>query len=550
MDHVDFDFWKFFAGIGIFLWGIFQLENAIKALGGNSFRQMLHRFTNAPWKGILIGTIVTALLQSSSLVTLMVLAFLGAGVLNLKNAIGVVLGANLGTTATAWIVATLGFKFSVESFSLPFLGIGSFLFLIFENRPNLKNIGAFSIGFGLMFLGLDFMKSSIEAIAQGVDLDIFKGYGAWIFLIVGLVLTAVIQSSSAAIVIVLSTMNAGMIGLTEGAAMVIGANIGTTITLGIGSFGGTADKKRLALSHFLFNLVTGTLVFIFLDWILQFTMKVFSIRDPLMELVLFNTFLNAVGIVLFYPFISHLERLLKKLFKKDEPLGLSKFIKNVSPKLPSVALEALEKEILLAYDSTVNFILNVLENGDLEENNNSIWRKILYQPLDLLEEYDRIKKLEDEITKYHILLQEEFLSEREAQKLTSLMLSLRTMVFAAKDIKDVMHNIRDLEDEEDRVVVSLHGKIKSYIMEYLEKLNSYKKLEKTPESEPNWITENSKQYKTWISDLYADLKSSDLEFPVSTLNNVIKQVISCLDNLGSSVIHWKHQKKEVIDVMP
>jgi phosphate:Na+ symporter len=279
-------------------------------------------------------------------------------------------------------------------------------------------------------------------------------------------------------------------------------------------------------------------------------MKVFSIRDPLMELVLFNTFLNAVGIVLFYPFISHLERLLKKLFKKDEPLGLSKFIKNVSPKLPSVALEALEKEILLAYDSTVNFILNVLENGDLEENNKSIWRKILYQPLDLLEEYGRIKKLEDEITKYHILLQEEFLSEREAQKLTSLMLSLRTMVFAAKDIKDVMHNIRDMEDEEDRVVVSLHGKIKSYIMEYLEKLNSYKKLEKTPESEPNWITENSKQYKTWISDLYADLKSNDLEFPVSTLNNVIKQVISSMDNLGSSVIHWKHQKKEVIDVMP
>jgi len=550
MDHVDFDFWKFFAGIGIFLWGIFQLENAIKALGGNSFRQMLHRFTDAPWKGIIIGAFVTALLQSSSLVTLMVLAFLGAGVLNLKNAIGVVLGANLGTTATAWIVATLGFKFSVESFSLPFLGIGSFLFLIFEDRPNLKNIGAFSIGFGLLFLGLDFMKSSIEAIAQGVDLDILKGYGAWIFLIVGLILTAVIQSSSAAIVIVLSTMNAGMIGLTEGAAMVIGANIGTTITLGIGSFGGTADKKRLALSHFLFNLVTGTLVFIFLDWILQFTMKVFSIRDPLMELVLFNTFLNAVGIVLFYPFISHLERLLKKLFKKDEPLGLSKFIKNVSPKLPSVALEALEKEILLAYDSTVNFILNVVGNGELEENNKSIWRKILYQPLDLLEEYGRIKKLEDEITKYHILLQEEFLSEREAQKLTSLMLSLRTMVFAAKDIKDVMHNIRDMEDEEDRVVVSLHGKIKSYIMEYLEKLNSYKKLEKTPESEPNWITENSKQYKTWISDLYADLKSNDLEFPVSTLNNVIKQVISSMDNLGSSVIHWKHQQKEVIDVMP
>lgn len=549
MDQVDFDFWKFFAGIGIFLWGISQLENAIKDLGGNSFRQLMHRFTDAPWKGILIGTLVTALLQSSSLVTLMVLAFLGAGILNLKNAIGVVLGANLGTTATAWIVATLGFKFSIESFSLPFLGIGSFLFLMFTDRPNLKNIGAFCIGFGLLFLGLDFMKTSIEEIAGEMDLEQFLGYGTCLYLIIGLVLTALIQSSSAAIAIVLSTMNAGMIGLTEGAAMVIGANIGTTVTLGIGSFGGTADKKRLALSHFLFNVVTGTVVFLFLDWVIHITMRIFSNQDPLMELVLFNSFLNGLGILLFYPFISRLERFLKKLFKKDEPHGLSKFIKNVSPKLPSVALEALEKEILLAYDATVNFIINVLEKGELKENNMSIWRKILYQPIDLLEEYGRIKKLEDEITKYHILLQEEFLSEKEAQKLTSLMLSLRTMVFAAKDIKDVMHNIRDMEDEEDRVVVTLHGKIKSYVMGFLEKMDSYKKLEKIPEKEPYWITENSKVYKIWISELYEDLKSNDLEFPVSTLNNVIKQVVSGLDNLGSSVIHWKHQKK-VIDVLP
>ncbi|MCH6233012.1 Na/Pi cotransporter family protein [Cognataquiflexum rubidum] len=550
MDQIDFDFWKFFAGIGIFLWGIFQLENAIKELGGNSFRQLLHRFTDAPWKGILIGTLVTALLQSSSLVTLMVLAFLGAGVLNLKNALGVVLGANLGTTATAWIVATLGFKLSVEAFSFPFLGIGSLMFLFFKDRPYLKNFGAISIGFGLLFLGLDFMKTSIEEIADGMDMEKFQGYGSWFYLIAGLVITAVMQSSSAAIVIVLSTMNAGMIGLTEGAAMVIGANIGTTVTLGIGSLGGTADKKRLAFAHFLFNVVTGLLIFLFLDWVIDFTMKVFEIHDPLMELVLFNTFLNAVGIILFYPFITQLERVLKMLFKKDEPQGLSKFIKNVSPKLPSVALEALEKEILLAYDSTVNFIMNVLENGELEENNKSIWRKILYQPVNLLEEYGRIKKLEDEITKYHIFLQEEFLNEKEAQKLTSLMLSLRTMVFAAKDIKDVMHNIRDMEGEEDRLVVDLHGAIKTYVTAFLEKMDEYKALEVIPEKEPDWINENAKQYKIWISELYEDLKSNNLEFPISTLTNVIKQVISSMDNLGSSVIHWKHQKKEVIDVMP
>ena len=550
MNQDDFDFWKFFAGIGIFLWGIFQLETAIKEIGGNSLKHLMHRFTGSAWKGVLTGTFVTAILQSSSLVTLMVLAFLGAGVLNLKNALGVVLGANLGTTATAWIVATLGFKLSVEAFSLPFLGFGSFLFLFFKGRPYLKNFGAISIGFGLLFLGLDFMKTSIEEVTGGMDMDRFQGFGTWLYLIVGLVITAVMQSSSAAIVIVLSTMNAGMIGLTEGAAMVIGANIGTTVTLGIGSLGGTADKKRLAFSHFLFNVVTGILVFLFLNSVLRFTMTIFSVKDPLMELVLFNTFLNVIGIIIFYPFINPLEKFLKKLFKKDEPQGLSKYIKNVSTKVPSVALEALEKEILLAYDSTVNFILNVLENGELKENGMSIWRKILYQPMNLLEEYSRIKSLEDEITKYHILLQEEFLSEKEAQKLTSLMLALRTMVFAAKDIKDVMHNIRDMEDEEDRLVVALHGKIKAYVIAFIEKMEAYKKLDTIPENEPNWVNENSKQYKIWISELYEDLKSKNLEFPISTLNNVIKQVISGLDNLGSSVIHWKHLKKEVIDVSP
>lgn len=550
MNQDDFDFWKFFAGIGIFLWGIFQLESAIKEIGGNSLKHLMHRFTGSAWKGVLTGTFVTAILQSSSLVTLMVLAFLGAGVLNLKNALGVVLGANLGTTATAWIVATLGFKLSVEAFSLPFLGFGSFLFLFFKDRPNLKNIGLISIGFGLMFLGLDFMKTSIEKIAIGMDMEQFLGYGAWLYLIIGMVITAIMQSSSAAIVIVLSTMNAGILGLSEGAAMVIGANIGTTITLGMGSFGGTADKKRLALAHFLFNIVTGILVFFFIDFILRFISTVFSVKDSLMELVLFNTLFNALGIFLFYPFISQLERFLKKLFKKDEPQGMSRYIKNVSPKETSVALEALEKEILSAYDLTVNFIVNVWENGELNENDMTIWRKILYQPVNLLEEYSRIKTLEDEITKYHILLQEEFLSEKEAQKLTSLMLSLRTMVFAAKDIKDVMHNIRDMEDEEDRVVVALHGKIKSYVKAFIEKMDDYKRLKVIPDTEPGWFHENAKQYKIWISEMYEDLKSNNLEFPISTLTNVVKQVISSMDNLGSSVIHWKHQKKEVIDLLP
>jgi phosphate:Na+ symporter len=536
------------AGIGLFLWGMHQLENAIREMAGKAFRTWMQRFTNNTLSAILVGAVVTAVLQSSSLVTLMVLAFLGAGVLSLRNAIGVVLGANLGTTVTAWIVATLGFKMSVEAISTPFLGIGILLYLFFESRVKLRNLGLFLLGFGLMFLGLDFMKTSIEQIAYQLDLQEIAAFGNFAFLLVGIVVTALIQSSSAMVVIILSAMSAGMIGLHQGAVLIIGANIGTTVTVGIGSLGGTADKKRLALAHFVFNVLTGLLVFFFVDELVEFTMGTFSIEDPLIELVLFNTLFNLLGILVFFPFVPRYENWLKKWFVKSEPKGLTQFIKNVSPKLPDVALKALEKEIQLVFDRTLNFIINVWDGGDASEHGMSIWRKILYKPVDLMDAYSQIKSLEDEITKYQIALQEETLSVEDSTKLTSLQLALRTLVYSAKDIKDVMHNIRDMEDEEDRAVIAVHRKLRDYTMDFLDVLEDYMKLEKVPDKAPDWIGENAKQYKVWMGDLYQELKVQPIEYPISTLNNVIKQVVSGLDNLSSAVIHWKHLKKDVIDI--
>jgi phosphate:Na+ symporter len=549
MQEEIFDFWKFLAGIGIFLWGMHQLEGAIKELGGKSFRNLLQRFTDSALKGILIGTLITAILQSSSLVTLMVLAFLGAGVLNLKNAIGVILGANLGTTVTAWIVATLGFKLSVADFAMPFLGLGSLLFLFTSSRPILRNIGAFSVGFGLLFLGLDFMKTSIEAVADQIDISEFHSYGLWIYLLIGIIVTALIQSSSAMVVIILSTMNAGLIELLEGAVLIIGSNIGTTITVGIGALNGSADKKRLALAHFLFNIITGILVFIFIRPLVDFTIMVFSIKDPLMELVLLNTIINLIGILLFFPFIPKAEKWLKKRFLSDEPKGVSIYIKNVSVKVPEAAISALEKDIQLAFEKTVSFMYNIWNYSASESENISIWRRILLQPKDLMDQYNELKLLEDELTSYHILLQEQHLSLEEAQRLTSLMLSLRTLIYAAKDLKDVMHNIQDMENEDDLLAVDFYNELRDYYFGFIDKLNDYIKLETLNlEQEPDWISENGRQYKKWIGSLYERIKITPSEFPVSTLTNVIKQVVSSLDNLGSSIIHWKLRKKDVIDL--
>ncbi|MCH7414688.1 Na/Pi symporter [Belliella sp. R4-6] len=546
MEQEIFDTWKFIAGIGLFLWGMNQLEMSIKDMAGKSFRNLLQKSTDSAWKGILIGASITAVLQSSSLVTLMVLAFLGAGVINLKNSIGVILGANLGTTITAWIVATLGFKFSVAAFSMPFLGIGSLMFLFFSSRPFLKNIGAFAVGFGLLFLGLDFMKTAIEAVADQIDLRAFSAYGLWIYLVIGIVITALIQSSSAMVVIVLSAISSGVIDLTAGAVLIIGANIGTTVTVGIGSVNGTADKKRLALAHFLFNAVTGLIVFIFIDKIIFYTMSFFSIKDPLMELVLLNSIINLFGIFLFYPLISPLETWLRSKFESQEVKNASVYIHKVNKEVPEAATTALEKDVKLAIEMTSDFIMKIWENGNIESKKTSLWKKIIRQPFDLMSQYKEIKALEDELTAYHLSLQGENLDLYLANKTTSIMLALRMCVYAAKDFKDVLHNILEMEESEDEFVKDLNFSLKTYISEVLHKVEKYSRLDEVAEA-PDWIREHDEKYQALISNLYQKAQKRQIDFPMSTLTNVIKQVISGLDNFGSAIIHLKHLEKSVID---
>ncbi|MCH7400616.1 Na/Pi cotransporter family protein [Belliella kenyensis] len=547
MENDAFDFWKFLAGIGVFLWGMNLLEGAIKELGGKSFRNLLQKSTNTALKGVLIGALITAVLQSSSLVTLMVLAFLGAGIINLKNAIGVVLGANLGTTITAWIVATLGFKLSVAAFALPFLGVGCILYLFLTNRPILKNTGAFAIGFGLLFLGLDFMKTAIEAVAEQIDLSIFASYGLWVFMIIGIVVTALIQSSSAMIVIVLSAMSSGVIDLTAGAVVIIGANIGTTVTVGLGSLKGTPDKKRLALAHFLFNAVTGIIVFIFIERLIFYTMKFFHISDPLMELVFINTVINLIGLILFFPFISQLEKWLNSKFVKGVSDNVAQYIHKVSPSIPEAAIAALEKDVLLAIHLSGNFIQQVWGSSDNVEKEGPIWKRIVREPKNIMVDYQNIKVLEDELTAYHIIIQKEELDIDLANKATSLMLALRLAVYAAKDFKDIIHNVEEMKDVDDLYIKELYRSLTNFTHDEILRMNE--QIDEKLNIESNaWISLHDNTYQLMIDDLYRNAKDGKLALPFSTLTNVIKQTISGLDNYGDALLHRKYLETNVIDL--
>ena len=548
MENIGFDFWMFIAGLGIFLFGLRHLEESIKGLAGKSFKNLLQRFTYRSWKGILTGTAITAILQSSSMVTLLALAFLGGGMIGLKNALGVVLGANLGTTFTAWIVATFGFKLDIADFSFPFLAVGILSYLFLKTRPFLMNLGGLLIGFGLLFLGLDYMKEAIEQVAGQIDLSSFAAYGLWAFLLLGLFITALIQSSSAMIVIILSALNSGLLDINQAVAMVIGANIGTTATLIFGSIGGTADKKRLMLANVIFNCVTGLFIYFLIDELVYVMSSLFRIEDVLMELVLINTLLNLIGIALFYPFLGVFRNFLNQRFVSSIPQGETLYVKNISPNVPDVAIKALDKELIQVFVYTIGFIKESFGLVECYKSRESNWKKIFSSASGLMKKYEKIKRLEDELTGYYAQLQEENLSKPEAELITSGMMGLRSMIYAAKDIKDVIHNILFMIESDDLLAQDVLERLRRVVSKRILELDELIELE-TPKVIPvHWLDENEAFYNETITWLYKNIKNHDSKgVQVSTMTNVIRQTVSSLNNLCNSIIYVKFKKETAVD---
>lgn len=435
----NFDLWKFLAGLGLFLFGMAQLENGVEQLAGRGFKIFIKKHTKNKIKAILGGALITAIVQSSSVVSLMILAFVGAGVISMKNALGIILGSNLGTTFTGYLVATLGFKVDIESFIMPFIAIGGILVVLFSKRQRLYNTGLLILGLALLFLGLSFMKDSITFLAENFDISLFADYSLFIFFLVGFFFTALVQSSSATMVITLSALNAGIIDFHSAAAMVIGANLGTTITALIGGSQGTASKKRVALGHFLFNLVTDVIAFLFLGILISFIQDVLNIKDELIGLVVFHSAINLMGIILFYPFINQFANFLNNRFTSDDDrAGL--FIHESTVEVPETALEALRKET----SHLVSLVLKLWGIAFLEkfdETSPPGGMQFFKVKKSFHDHYFQIKRLHGEIINFYGDLQKQPLSESESSKLSRIITATGNALHAAKDIKDIENDL-------------------------------------------------------------------------------------------------------------
>ncbi|WP_455218884.1 Na/Pi cotransporter family protein, partial [Kaarinaea lacus] len=339
-------------GLGLFLLAVNMITDGLRLAAGNALRNILARATHSPARGIVSGMGITAIVQSSSAVTVATIGFVNAGLLTLYQALGVIYGANIGTTTTGWLVAMIGFNIKIDAFALPLIGLGMILRLTGGDTRR-GPIGTALAGFGLFFIGIDVLKDAFEGLATSIDLQRFTidgVAGVLLFLVIGFFMTVLTQSSSAAIAITLTAATGGIIGPYAAAAMVIGANVGTTSTAVFSVIGATPNAKRVAAAHVVFNVATGMVALLLLPIMFGLVKAIgnlFGLENiPVVTLALFHTTFNILGVALMLPVTTRLARYLEQQFTSLEEIeGRPKFLDKTIAVSPALALNALGLEL-------------------------------------------------------------------------------------------------------------------------------------------------------------------------------------------------------------
>ncbi len=436
----------FAAGLVLFLWAMRQLEISIGRLGSQSLKQLIQDYTRTPLHGVLVGVTATAILQSSSFVGLITLAFVGAGIMPLRNAIGIVLGSNLGTTLTGWIVTLLGFKLNIAEFYILMLGIAALGLLLSPSKKRMTRWFRVLFSFSLLLMGLFLMKDSIDFLHQYIDTDLLQSLHPILFFLLGMGLTAITQSSSATMMIALSAIHQGIITLPNAAALIIGADLGTTSTVILGSIHGSVIKRQVALVHFLFNLIVDLTALFALPILLMLINDWLRISDPLFALVAIHSTFNFFGILAFLPFVNWLETTVQRLFPRPKETVLS--TEQVSCCVVSMALTAAEKDLnqLLLTIITLNAKRLKLN----QQLNNALASQPQTPPMFLQSSvdttYQRIKQVESKLADYLIDIQKQDPTTEQLKVILRFQVCLRDALYAAKSLKDAENDLEMLAE--------------------------------------------------------------------------------------------------------
>lgn len=351
-------------GVGLFLLGMQMLTDGLRQLAGGTMRRTLAKYTRTPVSGAVAGAVTTALIQSSSATTVTAIGFVGAGILGFSQALGIIFGANIGTTITGWLVALLGFKLNIGLTAMPLLLVGV-LFRMFGTQ-RLKHAGTAFAGFSLLFIGIDAMQEGLaafEGLVTPTDFPSDTIGGRFLLLLIGVAITMVTQSSSAGVATAMVALGAGAISFPQAAAMVIGMDVGTTFTAALATVGGSTAMRQTGFAHVLYNLMTGVMAFILLvpytslvgAWATETT-----IGNAQVALVGFHTLFNIIGVLLVLPFTGSFARFIEYLVPRSGP-ELERGLDSGLLRDPAAALGAATKTTHLLANETFKIVAALIE---------------------------------------------------------------------------------------------------------------------------------------------------------------------------------------------
>jgi phosphate:Na+ symporter len=474
------------AGVSIFLFGMLSLEQGFKAFTGGVLERILQKTTDTSWKSFGFGFLSASLMQSSGLVSVITISFLSAGLLDLVAGIGIIFGSNLGTTTGAWLIAGLGLKVNIATYAMPLLVFG--VLCVFQSGKQLKGMGYILTGLGFLLLGIHYMKDSFEHIESAINLANYAMPGVkglLIYTALGIIATIVMQSSHATMLLTMTAVSVHQITYDNALALVIGANIGTTVTAVIASFGANIQGKRLAGSHLLINLLTGIFVLLFIK---DFGSAVDIISvylgiadsDKALKLATFHSLFNLAGIVLFFPFINQQVMLLEKIFIEKRPnIFKPKYLDASAMDFPETVVESVRLESIHLYENAIHIILRTFGIYKCDLQTNDSLKQLIAQnsypaEYDIDASYEkRIKGIYSAIIAF--ISQAGFTWQMtQSSKLSWLREANKHLVEAIKDTKHLQKNWTRSRTSSNQVTINEYNKIAYQIALHIQKIENFR----------------------------------------------------------------------------
>ncbi len=477
------DFKEIAAGVAIFLFGMLFLEDGFRAFTGGLLEKLLAKTTDKLWKSVGFGIVATTIMQSSSLVSVITISFLSAELIALMSGIGIIFGANIGTTTGAWLIAGFGLKVKISAYAMPMLVFG--IILVFQSSKPLKGIGYILAGLGFLFLGIHYMKEGFEAFRDTINLTEFAvpGYaGLFIFAGIGVFATVVMQSSHATLVLIITALSAQQITYENALALAIGANIGTTITAILGSLSANYQGKRLAAGHLIFNMVTGVIAIAFIYqimWAVDYTAAVVGIADDdyTLKLAVFHTIFNVIGVAVLMPFVSQLVRFLERAIPVPVlDVVAPKYLNESVTEFPETMLNAVRNETIHLYDNAFEIIAHGLNLHRTQINSEKDLEAIVYDNREILDfDLDVAYELKVKALYAKIL---EFISAWHgstpapySNQLFGLRQASRLIVRSVKAIKHLRKNVTRYIDHDNEDIRREYNTLRYQLASLLREIN-------------------------------------------------------------------------------